>query len=177
MKPLKKYTIIGILIVLITGTLSHYIYDWSGQNVFVGFFFPVNESIWEHMKLVFFPMLIYSLFLSRQTKHENPCVTPALYLGTLTGTLLIPVIFYTYSGILGYNLLILDLLTFLLSVLTGFLISYKAAENCAFTKYGRLLKIAVFLMAITFFLFTYLPPAIGFFAIPTMTAYPNGIFL
>lgn len=55
MNHLKRDTIIGILFVLITGSVSHFLYDWTGKNPVVGLFTPANESIWEHMKLLFFP--------------------------------------------------------------------------------------------------------------------------
>lgn len=166
MKPLKYYTIIGIIFVLITGTLAHFVYDWSCQNILVGFFFPVNESTWEHMKLIFFPMLFYTFCINKKMKSANPCVTSSFLLGILIGTILIPVIFYAYSGILGYNLLALDLLTFAVSVLTGFWVAYRAAAACNFAAYESTLKIAIFLMAIAFFYFTYFPPDIAIFENP-----------
>ena len=55
----KKYVVIGFFVVGILGTLFHFVYDWSGKMWFVGLFVPVNESTWEHMKLLFVPMLIY----------------------------------------------------------------------------------------------------------------------
>ena len=61
MQNLRKFTVIGILFVSVAGTLLHFVYDWSGQNPLVGFFAPVNESTWEHMKLLLFPMLLYGL--------------------------------------------------------------------------------------------------------------------
>lgn len=45
MNQIKQYTIIGILFVLTTGTLAHFLYDWTGNNTVVGLFTPVNESI------------------------------------------------------------------------------------------------------------------------------------
>lgn len=173
MNSLKRYTLIGIIFVLITGTISHFVYDWSGQNVFIGFFFPVNESIWEHMKLIFFPMLLYSFYVNKKMKDTNSCVTSSFLFGTLVGTVLIPIIFYTYSGILGSNLLILDLLTFALSVLGGFYAAYKATLSCRFASYERLLKITVFLMAIAFFFFSYFTPDIAFFENPTQAEKRN----
>ena len=66
----KKYVVIGFFVVGILGTLFHFVYDWSGQMWFVGLFVPVNESTWEHMKLLFVPMLIYimlgNLYIKRQ---------------------------------------------------------------------------------------------------------------
>lgn len=170
MKSLKYYTIVGIIFVLITGTISHFVYDWSCQNMLVGFFFPINESTWEHMKLVFFPMLLYSFYVSKKMKSANLCVTSSFLFGTLSGTALIPIIFYTYSGILGYNLLVLDLLTFALSVLGGFLVAYKVAQSCCLAPYEKLIKIAVFLTTIAFFIFTYFPPDIALFENPVQSA-------
>lgn len=58
-KCLKTYTIIGVFFVLAAGSLAHFLYDWTGSNAIAGLFVPVNESVWEHMKLLFFPMLLY----------------------------------------------------------------------------------------------------------------------
>lgn len=166
MKLTNKYLIAGAIFVLIAGTVSHFVYDWSNQNMLVGFFFPVNESTWEHMKLVFFPMLLFSLYTNRKFSPANVCVATALLLGTLSGTWLIPIIFYTYTGILGYNTTVLNLLTFAFSVIGGFLMISRQPATCGFEKWLPLLKIFTFLMAIAFFFFTYFPPSIGLFVSP-----------
>ncbi|MGN0349019.1 MAG: DUF6512 family protein [Roseburia sp.] len=167
MKKLKHYTIAGAIFVLIVGTLSHFIYEWLGQNFIIGFFFPVNESTWEHMKICFFPMLIYSLFMSKRLKNDYPCVTSSLLLGTLFGTFLIPVIFYTYTGILGKNYLALDIATFILSVIFAFAAVYKFTLSCKAASCALLLKQFVLIIAVCFFVFTYLPPDMGLFISPT----------
>ena len=58
---LKKFTLGGILWTLVIGTSSHFFYQWSGENFFVGLVSPVNETVWEHLKLLFFPALLYML--------------------------------------------------------------------------------------------------------------------
>ena len=151
MKNLKSALIIGTIFVLITGILSHFVYDWSGQNFIVGFFSPVNESTWEHMKLCFFPMLLYSLFMRRRLKGEYPCVTSALLFGTLLGTFLIPVIFYTYTGILGKNYLPLDIATFILSVILAFAAIYRLTLSCKMRCFTFWLFLSVATMAACFF--------------------------
>ena len=153
----------GTIFVLITGTLFHFIYDWSGKNFLLGFFFPTNESTWEHMKLSFFPMLIYSFYMNRKLRADHPCVTSALLSGTLLSTFLIPVLFYTYSGILGYHLMPLDISTFVVSVILGFVAVYRLTMSCKMQPYTNLLETLVFITAICFILFTYHPPDIGIF--------------
>lgn len=166
MNKLKHYTIIGIIFVLITGTLSHFIYEWSGNNFILGFIFPVSESTWEHMKLCFFPMLAYSLFMNKQLKQDYPCITSASFFGVLLSAALIPVIFYTYSGILGQNFLTLDIATFAISVLLAFAAVYRLTVSCRIQKYESLLKILVLAVAVLFFVFTIFPPDAGIFANP-----------
>ena len=168
MKKLKHYTITGAFFVIITGTISHFIYEWSGRQFLLGFFFPVSESTWEHMKLCFFPMLIYSCFMNQRWKDAYPCVTSALLFGTLLGTFLIPVIFYTYTGIIGRNYLFLDIATFIISVLLAFLCVYRLTVSCKMFSHTYMLGSLVFVMAICFLMFTYLPPDLGIFIEPSL---------
>lgn len=163
MNKLKCYTIWGIIFVLIIGTLMHFTYEWSGSNPIVGLFSPVNESIWEHMKLVFFPTFLYSLFMNKQLRNEYPCVASSLCFGILLGTLLIPIIFYTYTGILGYNLLILDIGTFAISVIISFFAIYKFTLSCYLEEAAIILSIIVFAFMLCFIVFTYAPPQVGIF--------------
>ena len=167
MNKLKHYTILGILFVIIAGTLSHFVYEWSGNNFILGFFFPVNESTWEHMKLCFFLMLLYSCFMNRKLKDDYPCVTSSLLFGVLLGTFLIPIIFYTYSGILGQNYIFFDIATFIISVLLAFIAVYRLSLSCVLDSFLFWLATLVFLTAICFLVFTYYPPCIGLFAVPS----------
>lgn len=167
MKDLKLFTLIGIFFVFVTGTVWHFVYKWSGNHFLAGLFFPVNESTWEHMKLCFFPMLIYSVYMNKKLKKQYPDITSALLCGILSGTLSIPAVFYTYSGVLGYNVMLLDILTFLVSVLFAFFIAYKLSLSCKAVPYQSLLKFVVLVFIACFFLFTYFPPALGIFTNPS----------
>lgn len=167
MNKVKIYTITGIVFVTILGIISHFIYEWSGNNFILGLFFPVNESTWEHMKLCFFPMLLYSFYMNRKMKEDNPCITSSLLFGILLGTFLIPVIFYTYSGIIGKNYIFLDIATFIISVLLAFISVYRLTLSCKINSFSFGLKICVFLVALCFLIFTYHPPDIGIFLNPS----------
>lgn len=166
MKYLKRYAIIGTIFVLTTGSLAHFLYDWSGNNYIVGLFTPINESIWEHMKLLFFPMLIYSLFICVKFSKNYPCITSSLSFGILVGTFLIPVFFYSYTSILGKDIFILDICTFILSIIIAFWLSYKLTLSCKLEPYTFLLCCLVGLLFICLLFFTYHPPALKIFADP-----------
>lgn len=169
MKHLKQYTIIGILFVSIMGSLAHFLYDWSKNNDIVGLFTPINESIWEHIKLLFFPMLIYSIIMMIKFRKEYSCITSALCFGILAGALLIPLFFYAYTYILGTNVLVLDISIFILSIVIAFWLSYKFTLSCRLESYTALLCICVIILFVCFLVFTYHPPGAAIFQDPTAT--------
>lgn len=160
---IKKSIISGIVFTSILGTLSHFFYQWSGENPLVALFSPVNESTWEHMKLIFFPMLLFSLFTSARMKEAAPSLPGALILGNLAGTLSIPVLFYTYTGIIGENFLIADLAVFFAAVLIAWGTVWELRDSekifrCRFILYG----LAV-IVCLLFFLFTFRVPGLPLF--------------
>ena len=69
----KRYIVTGFLFVGILGTLFHFVYDWCRQARLIGLFVPVNESTWEHMKLLFIPMLIYIAICFQYVKKKAGC--------------------------------------------------------------------------------------------------------
>ena len=168
MKHLKKYTMIGIIFVLLKGTLDHFLYDWSGQNDIVGLFTPINESTWEHMKLLFYPMLLYSIFLILKFRKTYSCITSSLCFGILMGTILIPIFFYAYTSVLGKDVFILDIGIFILSILIAFWLSYKLTLSCRLEPYTVLLCCLVVVLLICFMYFTYHPPGTRIFQNPTV---------
>lgn len=163
MSSLKKYTIAGIVFVIIAGTIAHFVYQWTGGSFLAGLFFPVNESIWEHMKLIYFPMLLYGGYMNHRLKEKYPAVTSALCLGILLGTFLIPVIFYTYSGILGKSYMPLDIATFVLSIVLAFFAVYRLTLSGRLTFCTSWFMWLVAFIGLGFILFSYMPPNIGLF--------------
>lgn len=166
MKKVKRYCIIGTLFVIIAGTLAHFAYDWSGQNHIAGFFLPVNESTWEHMKLCFFPMLIYALYMICKLRDTYPGINSALPAGILVGTCSIPILFYTYTGILGRNYLPLDIGVFVISVILAFIAVYRLTVSCKIERFVGILWLAVAILGLCFVRFSYFPPDLALFRNP-----------
>lgn len=164
-KKLFRYTLLGIFCTSIAGTLFHFLYQWSG-TFFIALIAPVNESIWEHMKLLYFPMLFYCTFENCRLKPDFPSLTCSNKVALLLGTFLIPVLFYTYSGILGTNYPILDAGILYLSTVIAFIFSYKLTLKKPGQTQCLLLNAAVFLLCLCFIIFTFRPPEIGIFRVP-----------
>ena len=159
----KKYYAVGIVFTAVLGTLSHFFYQWSGENPLVAFFSPVNESTWEHMKLIFFPMLFFSLFISARMKEAAPSLSGALVLGNLLGTLSIPVLFYTYTGILGQNYMIADLTVFFAAVLAAWSTVWKLRDSAKVFRCRIFLYGLAVLLCLLFFVFTFRVPGLPLF--------------
>nr|WP_300844800.1 DUF6512 family protein [uncultured Acetatifactor sp.] len=166
MRLLKHYTIIGVLFVLVAGTLAHFLYDWTGRNPVAGLFAPVSESIWEHMKLIFFPMALYSLVMIVRFRGSFPCIVPSLGFGILVGTLLVPVFYYAYTFVLGRDFFVLDIADFLLSTLAAFLLAYRFTLSCRLKGCAPLLWGLVGVLFVCFIVFAYHPPDGAIFAAP-----------
>ena len=161
----------GFAITALLGTLLHYLYDWTGESVWVAPFSGVNESTFEHMKLLFWPMLLFALasFPLFGKRSDFWCVT----LRAITlGLLLIPVLFYTYNGAVGKSPDWLNISFFFLSAAGAYFYVWrrfqKAERGCRLPWVAILLLIFISLF---FVLFTFYPPKLGLFLDPVTGKY------
>ena len=99
----RKWELAGLFLTLIFGNLLHFVYDWSGQNSVVAAFAAVNESTWEHMKLLAMPWVIWSLVEAVALRSSRQSVLMARALGLLAGLVTVPTVYYTYTGALGVS--------------------------------------------------------------------------
>lgn len=161
----KRLEFYSFLIASLLGVLFHFVYDWSGQNFWAGLFFPVNESTWEHLKLVFFPILLVSMieyFLTEPTK----CFACNKLKSALLGMLSVVILFYTYTGILGRNYDWLNITIYVISMAIAYLYSYnKISTGNADCKPASCI-IGATIVILLFMIFTVYPPELGLFRQP-----------
>ena len=156
------FEIISTIFVMVLGTLLHFTYKWSNNNMLVGIFSPINESIWEHLKLMFFPMLITIIigYLYKGKDIDNYLSSKVI--GTIVMLSFTIVFYYTYSGILGTNYTGVDVSIFFIAVALGQYVSYKLMK----TKFhGNNIIVIIILLALLlcFVVFTFFPPNIALF--------------
>lgn len=150
----------AILFICLLGVFNHFLYHWSGNHPVVAAFTPVNESIWEHLKLLFFPLMFYTfvefVFYGRNIKG----FLLSRFLGVLCGMILISVGFYAYTFLLGRDLLVLDILLFVISVVISVKIGTKRIENKSDAYEFRNLSGIILFVGVTalFVGFTFYPP-------------------
>lgn len=169
---LINFQIFSIILEIILGALFHFTFEWSNKNALVGAFSSVNESTLEHLKLAFFPMLLTAI-IGFFVFNENKNFFCSKAIGIITTISFITIFFYSYTGIFGRNLSIIDILSFVFAIILGEYISYKrivSNTDCNNTLSLILLTILFFL----FIFFTYNPPKIALFQDPLTGLY--GIF-
>lgn len=67
---LKKIKIINVVFLFLLSFLWHFMYDWFSNTIFA-LVFPVNESIWEHMKIIYYCLLMGSILEFVLCKKNN----------------------------------------------------------------------------------------------------------
>ena len=162
---LFKFQIISFIITVALGVLLHFTYDFLDQNPIVGIFSAVNESTWEHLKLLFFPMLISTIFGYFYFNQKYPSYLCARTISIIISMLFTVVFFYTYTGILGRNIAYIDISSFFISALIGEYITNKLV-NFNFKCNKNIAIIVLFTLFILFSIFTFNPPNIGLFEDP-----------
>lgn len=163
-----KYNISAFIFIGILGSLSHFFYDWSGSNRIIGYFFATSESTWEHLKLLFFPTVIYSVFEYFFVKREVKNYIPSVIISVIVGMFTIVALFYTYQGVLGYNIDFLNILIYFLGLFAMLVVKNKIinSEYFASTKSSILFLAVGIIIAFLFFRFTYNVPTLGIFTPP-----------
>ena len=159
---LFSYEIISSIIIMALGTILHFTYDWSNNNYIVGLFSSVNESVWEHLKLLFFPSLIMIIIGNLIFIKKYPYYICNKTKGLLKGLSFIIIFFYTYTGILGKNFPILDISSFFIAVLISQISAFKNKDNFS-CKYKLGCILLLIIISFQFIIFTYKPLNLGIF--------------
>lgn len=172
-RTIRRAQFFSFLFTALAGTLLHFVYDAFPDFPLTAVVSSVNESVWEHMKLLYFPMFAAALV-------ERPFLAPyhqdfwcIKLLGVLTGLLLIPALYYTYTGALGIHLTWVDISIFYVAAALAHLLETRLLINeqhrvCHFSRIAMLLTVA---LAFVFLFFTYFPPKLPIFRDPVTMTY------
>lgn len=151
-----RYFVISYVVVCGLGVLFHFAYDILDLP-FLKVIFPSNESIFEHLKLIVFPGLFFTIFDVLYSNDKDAFKIDIF--GLLVAIIFLVMSYYTYSGIIGKNIDFMNILLFLLSFLIFFIIRYKKI-----TPFDRTNSVIVLIIILLFIeIFTFKPLNIPFF--------------
>jgi hypothetical protein len=170
-RSIGLWQLLGFAVTALGGTLLHFLYEWLGKAAWIAPFSGVNESTWEHMKLLFLPMFIFAIvqsFFFRERK-DFWCVKLR---GILLGIILIPVIFYTYNGAIGKSPDWINIAIFFITDAIAYIYETRLFnEKKISCNSPKKAIIALAAIALLFVIFTFLTPEIGIFKDPLTGTY------
>ena len=162
---------IGFGVTAAGGTLLHFLYDLLGGAVWIAPFSGVNESTWEHMKLLFWPMFLYAVVQSFffRDRSDFRCVKLR---GILLGLSLIPIIYYTYNGAIGKSPDWLNIAIFFISAAAAYIYETRLfMSEKVKCKLSKLALAALCAIGLAFAVFTFKTPELGIFLDPLTGTY------
>lgn len=168
---IKTWQIITVIICIILGTFLHFTYEWSGENIIVGLFSAVNESTWEHLKLVFYPMFLMAIigYFIIGKRTDNFWLAQAI--GILTAIGFITTFFYTYTGIIGRNFAVVNIAIFIVAIVLGAYVTYRLLISRKTYNAEFVSIIFLIILLFSFILYTFNPPEIPLFEDPIKGTY------
>jgi len=166
------YEVVGALFIIILGSALHFTFELSDGNPLVGTFSAVNESVWEHLKLVFWPALLFILIEYIPLKKKTDNFAAAKTVGVYLAVVIIPIVFYSYTAITGESIFLIDISTFVVAVIIGQISSYKLLTHEKLSESLNIISLVLLiLLGIAFLLFTFYPPNLQPFQDPVTGKY------
>ncbi len=165
-KNIGIWAFAGFCVVSFLGTLLHFLYEWTGESVAIAWLSAVNESTWEHMKLLFFPMFLVAIVQYFVDGKNIDGYWSVKLCSILIGLTLIPVLFYTLQGIFGKTPDWVNITTFFISAFIAYYYEYRAFKSGNAYRYSRLSLLLICIIAVLFIAFTFITPKIPLFKDP-----------
>lgn len=172
-RQLRRWELAGFLFTGGVGTLLHFVYTWTNGSTLAAAFSAVNESTWEHMKLLFVPVFLFTMvqFIVFADPLRNFFAAKGVAL--LLGLVTIPALFYTLTGMFGKTPDWVNIAIFFAADAIFYAVGYAlllrgSLRGGAWQLFGFLL---FWLLAFCFVLFTYRPPALPLFRDPVTGLY------
>ena len=164
-KSIGLWQLMGFATTSLVGTILHFLFDLTNNAIWIAPFSGVSESTWEHMKLLFWPMFAFAILQSFFFKDVK-CFWSIKLKGVLIGLALIPVIFYTYNGVIGKSPDWINITIFFTSAAIAYIYETKQFKNKTVCKSSMLPILTLCIIAFMFILFTFKTPEINIFKDP-----------
>ena len=158
-KPAKKL-VPFYLAAAALGVLLHFLYQWF-PNPVLALISPVRESVWEHVKLLYFPLLAVSLLMGRGGKGSvsGPwLLSMTAVCATMLG------VGYLYHVSLRGESLWADLALYFVLLAVGFLLPRILWPLCEWPGTEKAAWGLAVLLGALIVWFTFFPPAGALFA-------------
>lgn len=156
-KKVLKWQVLSVIWVIIVGSLLHFVFEWSGNAPIVGAFTAVNESVWEHLKLGYWSMILFCFIEYPFIKKYASNYFFAKAIGIFAMNLFIVLFFYSYTAIIGRSILFLDIGSYVVGAIIYGIISYKIMMRSFEKNVNMIGLVLLIIFGVLFILFTFYP--------------------
>lgn len=155
----------GFFFIGLIGAALHFTFELSNfSNMVVAFFSAVNESTWEHLKMVFWPGVFFTLIEYSYIRDRVNNFLVAKSVSLFVMPLIITIGWYAYTPFTQKSIFRLDLLLFYIAVFAGQIISYKLLTRESLPEKANVISgVGLGVMLFAFSTFTFYPPEIFLF--------------
>lgn len=148
------------LLTSLAGTALHFLYDVLPTPL-TALFAPINESVWEHLKLLLWPMLLGAAFLSRK-KENRERFWSSFFLALLATPAFLLLSYYGLKA-LGIESTAVDITLYYISMFFGYYLARWLYRNKKPEKIGGFALMVLILYAASLILFTFAAPDLPIF--------------
>lgn len=160
----------GVVVITLLGSALHFAYAWSGQTGWVAIFAAINESVWEHLKLAFWPAVLWSLLGALAIRRDVRNFWVGRTVAVTLPPLLIAVGYYGYTALLGRHLLAADLALFALAIFAGQMSALAVYRMPDMGRgVARLALLVIALACLAFASLSFFPPDLALFDDPSVS--------
>lgn len=163
MNKTKIYKYIFIILPFLMAFPFHFLFQLIPFPPFA-IYFPINESVFEHTKLTFTPLILTYLifYIFNYKKIDKTKFLSTLIISIATATITMLSFYYLFNLIANKDITILNILSLFIAIISSQILAiFTYKKNVKWSK-----EISIYaLLTITFMflIFTTTPPQINFF--------------
>lgn len=148
---ISKRLLAAFVLTTLAGTCLHYLYDLLPSLV-TALFSPVQESIWEHLKIIYWPYLAAMFIVTGKAGRGQ---RGGWLFSLLVISVAMLIIGYVYHISLGGSSVLFDIGLYVVLMAVGFFLPGRLKETAG---HSAPVFFLVVLLGVAIILFTFLPP-------------------
>jgi len=166
LSPQETWILLGIPMLFLVGSLFHYLYQLTGKHALVSLIAPINESVWEHTKMVLLPVILWWSLFYLITGQRLSIDIDSWFTGLLVSLVIsivaIPVLYYSYTAAFGISFLWMDIMILLIALAFGQFMGLHVFRHSLGMDYKQVVAILA-LILLFYGLATVHPPKLPLF--------------
>lgn len=156
-----NFILISVPIVFLLSFISYFLFDFSGKNIILAIIFPINESMFQNLKLCLYPTMFFWLFsyvfLHKKLNIDYQNWIFSMITSAVTSMYFLLSIYYIFFSAFNITSLFLDILSLFIGITLGQLLGLHLYNHSIINDYYFSLDYVLIIIVLFFTLFTFFP--------------------